>query len=111
MILEQKQIAGHNISVITAEEAGLNNADEFRLALLALVDGGTKNIVLSFENVTYIDSSFLGSLVVGLKHAIAKGAEIYLVHLRDDIYDLLCLIRMNKVFKIYRTAEQAIATF
>lgn len=108
MILDNKDQNGFTISTITVAEASVRNAEEFKQELFGLIDTGQKQIILNFEKVGYIDSSFLGSMVAGLKHAITKGAEIYLVCLKSDIYDLLTLIRMNKVFKIYNTPEEAI---
>lgn len=110
MILEIAKHDNYAIAVISENEASLQNADKFRDEMMQLVNNGVKNIVLSFERVRYVDSSFLGSLVASLKHAIANGSDIHLVNLQKDIYDLLHLIRMNKVFKIYDSAEQAIAT-
>lgn len=108
MILESTQQNGFTVSVITEEEASVRNSARFREEVIALLDSGHKNILLSFEQVTYVDSSFLGSMVAALKYAISKGADIYLVNLRKDIYDLLELIRMNKVFKIFDTTATAI---
>jgi anti-sigma B factor antagonist len=108
MIIEHTQQQGHTVYAIAVEEASIRNAEEFKTELVTIIDEGHKKILLSFEMVTYIDSSFLGSMVSALKHAISKGADIYLVNLRADIYDLLCLIRMNKVFKIYDTTAEAI---
>lgn len=107
MILENTKQNGYTVAMITSEEASLRNANDLREALTALLDSGEKHIILSFKRVTYVDSSFLGSMVAALKYAISKGADIYLADLRSDIYDLLSLIRMNKVFKIFETTEQA----
>ncbi len=108
MIIEKTTQNGFTIATITSQEASLRNANDFKEAMIKLIDEGNRHVILSFERVTYVDSSFLGSMVIALKHAIAKGADMYLVQLRSDIYDLLSLIRMNKVFKIFDTPEQAI---
>jgi len=89
------------VAMITVKEANLDNADKFKEELLALIDKGNPNVVLNFEYVTYVDSSFLGAMVSGLKHALSKGADIYLIRLQKDIINMLQLIRMDKVFKIY----------
>lgn len=89
------------VAMITVKEANLDNADKFKEELLELIDKGNPNVVLNFEYVTYVDSSFLGAMVSGLKHALSKGADIYLIRLQKDIDNMLQLIRMDKVFKIY----------
>jgi anti-sigma B factor antagonist len=92
------------------EEATLSNADLFKEEMIALVANGYKYIIVSFENVNYIDSSFLGGLVVALKYAMPRKTDIYLVALRPDVRNLLTLIRMDKVFKIFENYEQAMET-
>jgi len=89
------------VAMITVKEANLDNADKFKEELFSLINKDNPNIVLNFEYVTYVDSSFLGAMVSGLKHALSKGADIYLIRLQKDIDNMLRLIRMDKVFKIY----------
>jgi anti-sigma B factor antagonist len=101
MILEMKETGKILAAKITQQEANLNNADQFKKEMFALIDHGYRVIALNFEEVTYVDSSFLGAMVSSLKHALSLGTEIYLTDLKKDIIDLLRLIRMDRVFKIY----------
>lgn len=94
-------------AVIQAKEASLQNADEFKTEMAGQLNKGYSKVILSFEEVEYVDSSFLGALVSSLKHALVLKGDIILADLKEDIYDLLCLIRMDKVFKIYKTKEEA----
>ncbi|KAA0993775.1 STAS domain-containing protein [Dyadobacter aurulentus] len=107
MLLETKEINGVVQATILAEEANLSNADLFKEEMITLMVNGSKLIVVSFENVKYIDSSFLGSLVVALKYGLPRSIDIYLVSLKPDVHNLLTLIRMDKVFKIFKDYEQA----
>ena len=97
-------------ATILPEEASLANADMFKEEMITLIAGGAKLIILSFENVNYIDSSFLGSLVVALKYAMPRKVDIYLVALKPDVKNLLTLIRMDKVFKIFKDYKHALET-
>lgn len=108
MILESKNKDGIIHATILPKEASLANAEPFKEEMIQLVDQSPRLIVLSFEHVTYIDSSFLGSLVASLKYAIPRGIDIYLVALNKDVKNLLTLIRMDKVFKIFPDFQQAI---
>jgi anti-sigma B factor antagonist len=110
MIIKIKQQEKYTAVMIAENEASLKNAEAFKTEMMQLVDTGAKNMILDFSQVTYVDSSFLGSLVASLKYAISNGSDIYLVELQKDIYDLLHLIRMNKVFKIFDSEEQAAAS-
>jgi anti-sigma B factor antagonist len=77
--------------------------------MFAILDAGNRYVAVNFEEVTYVDSSFLGAMVSSLKYALSKKAEIYLTGLQKDIFDLLHLIRMDKVFKIYGNVEEVVS--
>lgn len=111
MILQVNDLENIVQATILPEEASLANADMFKEEMITLIAKGARLIIVSFENVNYIDSSFLGSLVVALKYAMPRKTDIYLVALKPDVRNLLTLIRMDKVFKIFPTYEKAMETF
>lgn len=108
MILETKEAGKFLVATIIPHEANLDNAEKFKQELFAIIDKGHHLIVVSFEQVTYVDSSFLGAMVSSLKYALGKSTEIFLTDLHKDIYGMLHLIRMDKVFKIYRTIDDIV---
>lgn len=107
MIKILKDDPRHLLIEIETPEANLENSDLFKLQVTELLDRHKKNIVIDFNRVEYIDSSFLGALVAVLKHAMAQKMDIILTAMRKDVYDLLLLIRLDKVFKIYGDYQQA----
>jgi anti-sigma B factor antagonist len=110
MILKTNEVNGIIQVTILPEEANLSNSEPFKEEMISLMVNGAKLIIVSFENVNYIDSSFLGSLVVALKYALPRNIDIYLVSLKPDVNNLLRLIRMDKVFKIFRDHQEALET-
>ncbi len=86
---------------LNLKEANMANADAFKAEVITILDREHKKLILSMHNVSYIDSTFLGALVAALKHAISLKLDIILVGLNKDVYELLVLIRLDKVFKIY----------
>jgi len=95
------------IADVTITEANLSNSDQFKAELVSLLDQHKKIIILDLQELKYVDSAFLGALVSALKYAISLKLDIVLVGLRNDIRDLIKLIRLDKVFKIYNYAEEA----
>lgn len=104
-----KEDTNHILADLQVNEANLSNADQFKAELMGMIDNHGKKIILSLHQVNYVDSSFLGALVAGLKHAIAKKTDIALVGLKKDVRDLLTLIRLDKVFKIYESFNEAVS--
>lgn len=93
----------HNLLLaeIQISEANLAQSNALKAELATLTDQYRKNIVVDFNRVEYVDSSFLGALVSALKYAVAAQTDISVVNLKKDIRDLFGLIRLDKVFKIY----------
>jgi len=108
MIKIIKDVPGHLLIEIEVTEANLDNAEVFKSQVVELLDRNKKNIVIDFNRVEYIDSSFLGALVAILKHAMAQKLEVILTGMKRDVHDLLLLIRLDKVFKIYGNYDEAI---
>ena len=107
MILEAKPYNDYLLVELLLKEANLVEADRFKNEVINLLDQGNKAIVVSFEKVDYIDSSFLGALVGALKHAMTMNADIAVSNLNKDIYNLFHLIRMDKVFTVYNSLPEA----
>lgn len=108
MIKIIKDTDTHLLIEIEVSEANLGNSDLFKSQVIQLLDRHKKNIIIDFNKVEYIDSSFLGALVAILKHAMGAKLDIILVGLKTDVHDLLKLIRLDKVFKIYNNYNDAI---
>ncbi|RYZ93134.1 MAG: anti-sigma factor antagonist [Sphingobacteriaceae bacterium] len=103
-----KQENGYLLTKLDVSEANLNNSDKFKSGLINLLDGHNEKVVIDMSRVSYMDSSFLGALVAGLKHAISLNSDVILVGLKKDINDLFTLIRLDKVFKIHKNFEDIV---
>ncbi len=108
MILSKQTKGNALIAVVEPKEANLTIADAFKTELMSIIEHGEKFIVVDFEKVVYVDSSFLGALVSALKQAIASKADIVLAGLNKDILGLFQLIRLDKAFKIFSNADEAV---
>jgi anti-sigma B factor antagonist len=97
------------VAKVGISEANLTHSDQFKNELVSLLSEKQRSVWLNMEQVTYVDSSFLGALVAGLKHALGAGNDLVLLGLQKDVHDLLKLIRLDKVFKIYTDEQTAIA--
>lgn len=103
MIIQAKELNEFLVAQVQVKEANLNEAESFKQKIMSIVDEGHKHIIVDFVLVDYVDSSFLGALVSALKYAMSKDADISVAHLNKDITNLFELIRMDKVFRIYKS--------
>ena len=79
----------------------------FREALLDLVDNGSASVIISMENVEYIDSSGLGALVGGLKRVSERSGKIVLVCNNPQIRKVFEITGLEKVFPLYDSEDDA----
>ncbi len=102
-MFEISEFDDYILATLKIKEGNLLQAEKFKGELYAIIEQHSKRVIVDFENVKYVDSSFLGALVSSLKFSMAKGSDIAVAHLNKDIYNLFQLIRMDKVFQIYKT--------
>ena len=68
-------------------------------------------IVMNFEHVKYISSMMLGTLIALFNRVRARGGQLRLAALRERHQRLLVLVRLDGVFEVHPTPEQAAASF
>ena len=74
---------------------------EFRRNINDSIDAGAEVILVDLQDVTFMDSSGLGALVVALKTVRAKGGKLVLCSVNDQVKMLFELTSMETVFKIF----------
>jgi anti-sigma B factor antagonist len=70
----------------------------------------TRKVLLNLKNVRYIDSSGIASLVEGLKASRDNGGRLILYGLSSSVREVMELSRLQKIFEIYDSEEQALAS-
>ena len=77
-----------------------------------IIDAETiPRIVMNFEHVRYISSMMLGTLISLFNRVRARGGQLRLAALRERHQRLLVLVRLDGVFEVHPTPEQAAASF
>lgn len=82
-------------------------APAFKTAVQAVIQGGDKRLVLDLQNVDFMDSSGLGALVSVLK-ALGGAGALVVCNVRGGVLSLFKLTRMDKVFAIAESREEAV---
>ena len=87
------------------------NSREVRESVLQEIqDRRTGRVVVDLSQVRYIDSSGVASLVEGLKASRDRGSRFILIGLSPAAREVLQLSRLIKVFEIYDSEEQGLAS-
>lgn len=95
-----------NFSRATFKEAGL-----FKDRLVLDILTNNSKIVIDLSSCEYIDSTFLGALVVVLKKMAERGGEIKYVIPQPSALYLFKITGLYGVLNLYRNKEEAIESF
>jgi len=95
-----------NGRIVLGEES-----NALREKLKSLIAEGKKKIVLNMDNIKYIDSSGLGTLVAAHCSAKAQGTSLRLCHLGSKFQEVLQITKLLTVFEVCDTEAAAVASF
>lgn len=98
---------GEALVVSFEGDVDLQSSPEARKVLLAAVDG-SKPVLVDLSRVSYIDSSGVASLVESFQKARKSGLDYTLVAVSDSARRVLELARLDKVFTICDTIDEAL---
>ena len=76
-----------------------------------LLEENRPRIVLNMEGISFCDSSGLGCLITALKATRDRGGDLKLLRLSKELQVLLDLTKLNTVFDIHTSEEEALASF
>lgn len=96
---------------VNLRRATLVEAEEFKDVLVNDIQRGFKKIVVDLSACEFIDSTFLGSLVVSLKKLTGLGGDLRLVGFQPAVHSMFELTRMYRVFESFKSAQEAIQSF
>jgi anti-anti-sigma factor len=86
----------------------LSSAPTFREQVRQLVDSGSSRLVVDLGEVTFVDSSGLGSIIAGLKAARQAGGDLRIARPNQQVLLVLDLTSLDRVLRPYGTLEEAL---
>ncbi|MCH7723886.1 MAG: STAS domain-containing protein [Bacteroidetes bacterium] len=99
------------VEIVDLSRATVNEAKEFVRTLEKDLDSGYKKIVADLSACEFIDSTFLGTLVISLKKVTSVGGDLRLVGFQPAVHTMFDLTRMYRVFDTFDNKEDAINSF
>ncbi len=96
---------------IKEKRATVEFAGVLKQELMEKIEGQYKNVVINLSDTDFVDSSFLGTLVAGLKKATMHNGDLKIVGLQPPVKAMFELTRLYKIFDIFDTVEEAIKSF
>jgi anti-sigma B factor antagonist len=109
MQVEEKLVGKFLIVKPLEKRIDFNVATDFKDKMAELIESGNMFILLNMSEVEFIDSSGLGAIVSSLKRMKGRG-DLFICGLKETIMMMFNLTRMNRVFRIFESEQEAINT-
>ncbi len=68
-------------------------------------------LLINFENVDHLSSAALGMLITINNRVRAKDGQLKLANISGQIFEVFSITKLDKLFQIHETVEQARAKF
>jgi anti-sigma B factor antagonist len=111
MSFNLRKEAGGVVVVTVDGQLIVGNRQELKQQVIDALDGGGRKFVVDFSRTGYIDSSGLGVLVSLSKKIREQGGDLRLAGLNEDLQTLFELTKLDTLFAITRTTQEALAAF
>ena len=90
------------------DEVTIAQISEQLLALVA--EPGVPKLVLDFAGVAHMSSSALGTLITLHKRVQEKNGQMRLCGIQPAIYEVFVITRLNEIFSICTSRQDALAS-
>ncbi|MFQ4145771.1 STAS domain-containing protein [Chlorogloeopsis sp. ULAP02] len=81
-------------------------SQEFREKIAETLESGAKVVLVNLEDVTFMDSSGLGALVLAFKTLRAVESKLVVCSMNEQVRILFELTGMDKVFEIFTNQDE-----
>ncbi|MFP4362762.1 MAG: STAS domain-containing protein [Spirochaetia bacterium] len=86
----------------------ISNAGEVGLLLETLINGGLRKILVNMEELDYIDSTGIGTLVRLAKLIRSKNGEFCLLNVPPSINKVLKIVRLETFINQFLSEQKAV---
>jgi anti-sigma B factor antagonist len=109
MVLDYKIIEEKNYQILslTGELIDKNQAVDLIKTVDGLLDAGKVKWVINLTDLKYMNSSGLNVLIQLLTKTRTRGGESVICHVSKKVNDLLIITKLNTLFKVTETKEDA----
>jgi anti-sigma B factor antagonist len=109
--MSQREVDGVTVVALDGRIVLGEESNALREKVKGLLAEGKKKIVVNVNNITFIDSAGLGTLVTSHHTAKKEGASLRFCHLDSKFQQVLQITKLLTVLYISDTEAEAVASF
>ena len=110
MVVKEKKV-GDVIVLVIEGEINFNSSPDFRKAFLKVLESKALKVAVNLSSVAYVDSSGLATLVEAHQKMKGSGGRLRLTNLTPKVRSLFEITKLEKLFDIQSTEEEAVKNF
>lgn len=92
-----------------AGEIDIYTTPQFKDAVNEAIKAGKQAVIINMNQVTYMDSSGFGTLLSATKRLRPINSSLLLAGCNDAITRMLQITRLNTIFGVYKTEQEAVS--
>jgi len=102
-------VQSEQIVIIPAQGSSLDasNAEALKQQIISHCAAGSPHQIVDLAEVSFLDSTGLGTLVAGLKRCEEEGGRLVLARAGAQVTRVLQLTRLHRVFDVFDSLEAA----
>ena len=99
-----------SVLILDITRATLREASSFKKFMEESISEDGRNLIIDLNSCEFVDSSFFGVLVGGLKRMRAMGMKFYILFNSKNKLPIFSATGLDKVFKVFDNIEDAISS-
>ena len=108
---EQKVVDEVVVEIVNLSRATWKEANQFKLILQADIEKKFKKLVVDISQIEFMDSTFLGTLVLAKRNITHIGGDLKLVEPLSVFKALMEKTSTLNIFESYKSASDAVMSF
>jgi anti-anti-sigma factor len=111
MAIKSEMMSDVLVFHVEIKRATIDTAEALKEKLVKNVKEGRHKIIVNLKQVEFVDSSFISSLLAGLKQVSSQNGDIKLAGIQPSVKYILQITRLEKIFEQFDSVEEAYKKF
>lgn len=107
----QQMMGVHVVRLLPTQILDQLQIAEIGQGIKDLIEQGATKVLLDFSNVSHLSSASLGMLITVKKDIEAQKGKLKLCQIKPELFEVFKITRLDKVFSIHKTADEALLDF
>jgi len=105
---ENTKEQNHNVISLSGRLIDKTDADELLKDIEKSINGEQQNFIFDFNDLEYMNSNGLNTMVNILTKSRSNGGEIVITNLSQKVNQLLVITKLNTVFTVANNYDEAV---